>query len=269
MTTTEDEALYLYYLTAPEYFGALEVRRVDGADRLLAHRHADLVALLGIVAIDEFCGPEAERRLSDLGWVSQRALRHERVIEDGFRRGPVLPAGFGTLFSSIEAVERFIEQNRRTAVDFLGAVRGQEEWGIKALLERPAAKKWLSTQMASAAVEEIPASPGLRYVQARRAEAMAEKQLARWLLESCEAIALSLDEFATDRRQRKILDTAVAGDARELVLNLATLVPHDRLGALVSHIERVNAERSAQGLSFVLNGPWPPYSFCPPLAAPR
>ncbi len=114
MAPAENQALYLFYLTAAE--SAADTEAITAADIAVksaalaqtavvddraptfAHRHSGLAALLGVVAVDEFCGPEAERKLADLGWVGERALRHERVIEEGFRRGPVLPARFGTLF---------------------------------------------------------------------------------------------------------------------------------------------------------------------------
>jgi gas vesicle protein GvpL/GvpF len=267
MTTINgNEALYLFYLTDSAL--AAQGPAAGEPDRVFEHRHAGLAAMLGIVPIDDFCGAEAERRMADLGWVGERAVRHERVIENGFQRGPVLPARFGTLFSSLHALERFVELNQRTIADFLGAVRGHEEWGIKALLERPAARRWLSARMAAPAVGDSALSPGLRYVQERRAQAAAEKGLQRWLLENCESMARLLDDYATERRQREIFDSAVPGDSRELVLNLAGLVPRERLKALCSHIESLNAERAGQGLSFTMSGPWPPYSFCPPLTAP-
>jgi hypothetical protein len=263
----QNEALYLFYVTGSELPGDVEGSDTSRANSFFTHRYGDFVSLLGIVSIDEFCGPEAERNLGDLGWIGERALRHQRAIEQGFRRGPVLPARFGTLFSSLSALERFIDANREAISDFLERVRGQEEWGIKALLERSAASRWLRGHLAGAACGEALASPGLRYIQQRRADAAAEKQMQSWLLEACESVAESLDEYAIDRRQGRILDGA-AEDSRELVLNLAALIPRARRDDLITHIGNINAERAEQGLSFVLNGPWPPYSFCPPLATP-
>ena len=268
ITPGDNEALYLFYVTKAGFFGAVEGPDINRVDSLLVHHYGDFVCVLGIVSIDDFCGPEAERNLNDLGWVGERALRHQRVIEQGFRRGSVLPTRFGTLFSSIPALERFIEANRLTIDDYLDRVQDREEWGIKALLERSTAHKWLCAQMGAGASSGAPASPGLRYIQQRQSEAAAEKQLQHWLLGACESIARSLDDCASDHRQRTILDAAIPDDSRELVLNLAALIPRERREGFIAHIEHSNAERAEQGLSFVLNGPWPPYSFYPPLVTP-
>lgn len=268
ITPGQNEALYLFYITKAGFSGDVEGPDIDGVDSLFVHHYADFVCVLRIVLIDDFCGPEAERNLSDLGWIGERALRHQRVIEQGFRRGPVLPARFGTLFSSLLALERFIEANRVMINDYLDRVQDREEWGIKALLERSTANKWLSAQIVAGTSSEGLASPGLRYIQQRRSEAAAERQLQHWLLDTCESVARSLDDYASDRCQRGILDAAIPDDSRELVLNLAALIPRERREDLIAHIENINAVRAEQGLSFVLNGPWPPYSFCPPLVTP-
>ena len=57
----------------------------------------------GQIRREEFAGPEAELNLQQLSWVGPRALRHEAVIEEVMASSPVLPARFGTLFSSAEA----------------------------------------------------------------------------------------------------------------------------------------------------------------------
>lgn len=265
----ERQAFYLFYLTAEEPARCAKASTSGAAATCFAHQHAGLAAMLAVVAIDDFCGAEAERKLGDLGWVSERALWHEHVIERGFHRAPVLPARFGTLFSSLPALERFIEANRKTIAGFLDAVRGQEEWGVKALLERPVARRWLRARIGGGPQDVAqPSSPGVRYLQERRAEAAAERELQSWLAENCEAVARSLDEHATRRRQRPRLESAAAGDLREVLLNLAALVPQERRERLFEHIGRINVERAQQGLNFVLSGPWPPYSFCPPLETP-
>jgi hypothetical protein len=265
-TPRQNEALYLYYVTGSQFAGDIDGQSIND-DVLFTHRRANFVSMLGVVPRDDFCGPEAERNLSDLGWVGERALRHQRVIEQGFRRGPVMPARFGTLFSSLSALEQFLEVNRHTISGFLQRVQGHEEWGVKVLLERSIAGNWLSARLVARASGQAATAPGLRYIQQRRAEAAAEKQLQRWLPETCESITETLNKYAIDLCQGRILDAAV-GDSRELVLNLAAPIPHERREDLIAHIENFNVDHAEQGLGLMLNGPWPPYSFCPSLVTP-
>lgn len=266
MTGPENQALYLFYLTRAECVADQPASPLEDGSSLVAHRAGDLVALTSQVCVDEFCGPQAERNLGDVRWIGERAFRHEQVVEQGARCGPVLPARLGTLFSSAAALDRFIAANRGAIARFLSHVEGQQEWGIKVLLARLTARRWLADEMASASAQPA-ASAGLRYLQQRRFEAQAEKALQRWLSETCESVACGLrDGFVTGLRARKVAAGMAEEAQGEVVLNLAVLVPFERRDDLAAHIEELNRERDGQGLRFKLNGPWPPYSFCPSLA---
>lgn len=57
-----------------------------------------VAAVVSHVAQAEFCGPAGEANLQDLAWLAPRACRHQAVLEQAMRQGPVWPARFGTLF---------------------------------------------------------------------------------------------------------------------------------------------------------------------------
>src|ERR1700691_4246745 len=78
------------------------------SDRIFLHRHGDFCAIAKRIALEEFCGPDAEQRLADPAWVTPRAIAHGRVIAEVFRGSQVLPAPFGTLFSSVRVLGDFL-----------------------------------------------------------------------------------------------------------------------------------------------------------------
>lgn len=268
MNPPEGHAFYLFYLARATPFPQ-ELAGVGDSAGLVVYRAGDLTAVLAPVSVEEFCGPQAESNLGDLGWIGERAIRHEQVVEHGARGGPVLPARLGTLFSSLPVLDRFIVANRAAIARFLDGVEGQQEWGIKLLVERKAAQRWLAGAMAAAEHASTPTSAGLRYLEQRRHQAQAEKGLTRWVREECESIAGGLDEFVSRRRSLGVTGAAAAESQGEVILNLAVLVELKRSADLRSHIEKLNRERDQQGLRLMLCGPWPPYSFCPSLTMPR
>ena len=130
-------ALYLFCFARPNLLGKIEGPGVDGRHPLCLFRHfPDLCAVVGEVPLEDFCGPAAELRMQQLAWVGPRALRHESVVEQVMRHSPVLPARFGTLFSSQESLAEFLDIHRKTISQFLERVADQEEWSIKGLLDR-------------------------------------------------------------------------------------------------------------------------------------
>lgn len=263
----ENRALYLYCVG-----NAADLSEVsgDGIDhRFAPYALADdgLVAVVSEVSMADFCGSEADRRLEDLQWMSERAVRHERIVDAALARGPVLPVRFGTLFSGAEVLRRFLEINRDAIRGFLELARGHEEWGIKGFLDRGAAAKWLAAS--APAQENTPISPGLSYLRERRAQAAAQSELHRWVADSCAAAVESMREFGDEWRSRKVIDSAAGDGSPQAVLNAAVLLRRGRSKDFLACVDGINAEREAQGLSFMATGPWPLYSFCPQLRTPR
>ena len=229
--------------------------------------HGDLAAILSLVAREEFCGPVADTHLQDLAWVGPRVCRHQAVLEEAMHLAPILPARFGTLFSSIEALDRFMDQHRATIAGFLERVAGQEEWAVKGLLDRARAEDTLCRQMLAKDKAPLAASPGLAYMQEQRLRLKAKQELEDWLTEECSALLKTVTPLASETCQRQVLSREASGAEHEMVLNWAFLVPQGAVADFQKQVEHVNARRTPSGLTFAVSGPWPPFSFCPTLEA--
>lgn len=264
----DDAALYLYCVGKAGDFVHGGGTGIDERFPPFACACGDLVAVASKVPLADFCGPEAERKLENLEWMGERAVRHERTVEEAFFRAAVLPVRFGTLFSGLEVLLRFLQINHDAIGSFLEATRGHEEWAVKAFVDRAAAAKWLAASITSEADANAPVSPGLRYLHERRAQASAANKVHRWVAEVCAEAAESMRGYAEDWIDRKLID-AGAENSAQAVMNAAVLLRHERNADFLARIEAVNAQHQAQGLSFVATGPWPLYSFCPQLKTPQ
>lgn len=267
MNLDPGQTLYVYGFIPASAGGAasLDSPGVDGGPAPFFHCHGSLGAILSLARLEEFCGPEAERRLQDLAWVGPRACRHQAVLEEAMQRGPVFPARFGTLFAALASLEAFLAQHEAAIAGFLDRVAGHEEWAVKGLLNRiQAEEQWLAAKRGKPAA----ASPGMAYLLEQRLRRQAREELDDWLAQTCDGIARKLQHLAADFRPRRVLDTAADGDGVQPVVNWAFLVPAPAVAAFRSEVERADAALAGQGLSFRSSGPWPPASFCPPLGSP-
>ena len=132
-----EPALYLFCFARSDAVRELRGSAVDGDRSLSILRHSsDLCSVVGEVRREEFSGPQAELHLQQLSWVAPRALRHEAVIEEVMAHSPVLPARFGTLFSSANAVTEFVNQHRETITQFLERAADHGEWSVKGWFDR-------------------------------------------------------------------------------------------------------------------------------------
>ncbi|MBZ5513733.1 MAG: GvpL/GvpF family gas vesicle protein [Acidobacteriia bacterium] len=260
-------ALYLFCFARSSLLGEIEGAGVDGHEPLGLFRHsADLCAVVSEVPREDFCGPAADAQIQQLAWVGPRALRHEAVVEQVMRRSPVLPARFGTLFSSKESLAEFLDIHRQRIAQFLERVTGQEEWSVRGLLRRKQAGEALiaASQVAQEA-ELATLPPGTRYFQEKHIRAEAEKGLSRWLDETCREAANTLLKQASDFRECQVLPLEPPESGAEVVLNWAFLLPRDAAAAFRTLVKGLSSRLAPQGLVFELSGPWPPYRFVPPL----
>lgn len=265
MENSGGEAIYLFCFarSVPDQVMA----GADGIDHhpLFLHRFADLAAILSKVPREDFCGPEASARMQDLNWIGPRVCRHEKAVEQAMRYSPVFPARFGTLFSSLDSLDKLAETHQQTISRFLDRVADQEEWAIKGLLDREKAKeKFISLSLSgkSGHLDSLP--PGMRYLQQQRIRAGAEQELNSWVKKICAGIEDDLSHYASEVCKRKVFCLEAAG-AEDIFLNWAFLVPRKAREDFRARIDRENADRLDGGLAFELSGPWPPYSFTPSL----
>lgn len=230
-------------------------------------RRGEAAAILSLVSEEEFCGPKAESDLQDLAWVAPRACRHEAVLERVMQCSAVLPVRFGSLFSSLEALGRFMERHRAPITQFLERVADQQEWAVKGLLDRPRAEAGLCREKLAREGTARALSPGLAYLQEQKLRLRARQELDERLAGACHALEEQLAPLASETRARQVPATQLTGTDQETVANWAFLVPPRAVAEFQSRIERVNASPALPGLAFGLSGPWPPYSFCPALEA--
>ena len=260
--------LYLFCFDRSDLVGELEGSGVDCQHPLSIFRHfPDVCAVVSEVAVEDFCGPAAELQMQQLAWVGPRACRHEQVVEEVMRHSPVLPARFGTLFSSLESLAEFLDKHRKAISQFLDRVADQEEWSVKGLLDRKQAGQARMSESLTAQQGQLAAlPPGTRYFQEQRIRAGAEKELSLWLNETCRQIAGDLGRQASNFCECPVGPHEPAESGIEVVLNWAFLLPRSVTTAFRARIDELNANHALKGLVFELSGPWPPYRFVPPLS---
>lgn len=259
------EAVYLFCLAPAEKLPAWAGVGLEGQP-LYTKTCQGMAAIFCLVSLKEFCGPEAEARMQDLAWLGPRALRHQEVIAQVMRHSPVLPMRFGTLFSSWGALEEMITRRRPQILGFLEMVVDQEEWAVKGLLDKAAARDKIFSQTVAGQEAYLAALPaGQRYFQEQRLRAGVERQLRLRLKKIGQELAGDLSQLAAEFRPRRVLNRSVTGKELDMVLNWAFLVPRRAVAAFQARLHRANRDYSPEGLTFEYSGPWPPYSFAPGL----
>ena len=235
--------------------------------RLILHRVGSVAALIGIVPVADYCGTDAERRLTDIVWLTPRVRRHAALVEWAMQGSPVFPAPFGTLYRSLDSLTAFIRAHETTIAKFLDAVAGKEEWELRASAHLDSSEN-LDRLARSAWPDWEDLTPGKRYMRlCRDKSALIERGRA----EACSrvgAVVAELQPLAAAIRQFEAGHRPVA-DGAELIARYALLVARPDVAALQERVLEASAGASHPPVAFVLSGPWPPFSFRPDLMPPH
>jgi hypothetical protein len=261
-----EHALYLFCLARGKRLPALQITGLAGNTPLVVEDFEDVSAVVCEVSLDDFSGPASESKLQDLNWLGPRAIRHYQVVEHTLQYAPVLPARFGTLFSSWDCLARLVERNTPVINAFFDSVTGKDEWSVKALVSRCEMKERLYAKELAANKEALDSlAPGVRYFKEKQICARVEKELAQWLREVLQTVAARLTGSSDDRRSREPSIPGLEGKPTETIANWAFLLNRETVENFVALIDASNAEYNSSGIYFELSGPWPPYSFVPAL----
>ena len=270
MNDDSHNAYYVYGFTragpGPESVDAMVPSGgIDEQHAPFFHCFGKVAAVLNVVPQAEFCGPAGEANLQDLAWLAPRACRHQAVIEQVMRWGPVLPARLGTLFSSLASLETYLQEHADAISRFLERVSGHEEWAVKGLLDSARAEAELLARSRSGKEGSLSPTPGLDYLQEQSLRIKVKQELDDRLAEVSNSLLEDLHSLASETCERRILSREATGEERDMVLNWAFLVPRTGLADFRGRIERANSDQTLCGLTFEISGPWPPYSFYPVL----
>ncbi len=262
--------IYLYCLARPECLPVVkglaeqDLRGVDERYPVAAMEEAGMVAVIGEVDTGEFC----DRSLQTLPWVAHRAFRHEAVVERIMGASPVLPVKFGTIFRSRTSLKEFLGRHREGIMRVLDDLRDKTEWSVKGYLVEEEARRMvaasdLAIQSWTAA---LPPSPGARYLQQRRLDAMIEVALRAWLERLTHDVHEALVLHAVASTELRCHASAVTGRPERMVFNRSFLLTPEALAGFRAALSDQQHAHKRTGLTLELQGPWAPYNFCPTIS---
>jgi|WetSurMetagenome_2_1015567.scaffolds.fasta_scaffold56563_2 hypothetical protein len=261
------EGLYVYCFAPGDLNPDLTVPGVDGRENIHRLEIDQVRAFFSDIQLAQFQGETGKRNLGDLSWLGQRALRHERVIEQIMQSGQVLPVRFATIFTSREGLTEFLTRHARVIRQFFTRLRDKEEWSIKGFtdLEKTRTCVLKSDPVLSDSHQQLPPSPGRRYFQEKRLQTETQKKVTRWSGDLADQVRREIKNRVVDLYPLRLQEPAPANPKTRMILNYSVLVARAGVSDLRDHLLGLEKKFGREGLLFNLTGPWPPYTFCPAL----
>lgn len=243
MAKAVEPALYLYGIspaTGPKP-PKISSPGIDGHHPVLALACGDFVCWISGVESGRFT-KEMNQNMDNLEWLALHGVRHQQVVAEVAASITVVPARFGTVFSSEQALTKNLQGRKSALNNVFTRIADSDEWGVKVFgEERPAAK----------------VSPDIRtgkeYLLAKAAQTKKRQPRDDASLRELEA---ALNKIASDSAPMG----KISGAQSDLMWQATFLVPRGRRKewdrTLGQFVRRWSGSRRIE-----INGPWPPYSF--------
>ena len=216
-------------------------------------------AVFTSVGDEEFSQETIDRRAADLEWLGAIGYRHQAVIQDVMKKTAVVPLRAFTLFSSEDALRRYLHENAGMLRAALDRLDGKQEWTLRvelepqkwsdALVSRVDSLRELQEQIASA-------SPGKAFLLRKKLDD--EKKRASHDAE--QSLVSEIESAVLDRlRCETVAESRERRDGGFPQINV--LINRDEEATLQELHGTLNDRYASEGVSLALTGPWPPYTF--------
>ncbi|MBI2863124.1 MAG: GvpL/GvpF family gas vesicle protein [Chloroflexi bacterium] len=195
-----------------------------------------------------------------VGPTPENLLLHEEVVEALQLAGPLLPARFGTVLPSDEAVVEALAERQAALLFALSRVGDRVELGLSVLRNPPGSDGEDSSvdRGATSFGDSTQMGVGARYLRAKLVAHRREASLRR----EAAALAQGIDGVL---RRHAIESCYTVLPTPRLAMRAAYLVAPRQLGEFHKAFDELRVVHRDH--RFLLSGPWPPYSFVSPPSA--
>ncbi len=212
----------------------------------------------------EFEGPDADRNLSDLNWLTPRVLAHESVVSRLDNAFTFYPARFGCLFSSLEVLMYFAERNRATLMNYFQQAHTRKEWGIKFTTDLDRATENAVEKHLRSANSNGSDKVGTNYLKVKQLQRSLKEPVRAELRATCDA---RIDELGklTKHIVRRPITIPAQPDRETMLANVALWLEPLQIESMRTTCDEWQKQSEQCGIQTTITGPWPSYSFCPSL----
>jgi hypothetical protein len=258
---SHDSLLYLYGVV-PE--GSPEPSGLDGLENAPVRlvRTGSLAGIVSDVPAGEYSEAALDRATSDLAWVGERGVAHDRVVLWFADRTTVVPLAPFSIHADEARVRERLESDATRFESAIQRLAGAREWGVRARSgdDLPAAVARRSERIVGLDREIAAASPGRRYLLAKRRDGEVADEVRGFASRLAERTCSELEPLARQARRLSITADRAIDAPDSLLLDLVFLVDDDRYEPFRERLSAWVVE-NADGLRWEFTGPWPPYHF--------
>lgn len=238
---TPEAALYLYGISVASSPKASKIASsgIDGDHRVEAAACGEFTCWVSAVDPASF-SQEINRNMENLDWLALHSVRHQQVVAEIAASATIIPARFGTVFSTRQALMKNIQGRSSALKKVFARIANADEWGVKLIAEQRQPQP-----------APLKARSGKEYLKQKATRFKKPPDLS-----GVKEFVAALEKIATDSAPTG----KISGVQPGLLWQATFLVPRGRRKewdrVLKAFVKQWSGSRRIE-----INGPWPPYSF--------
>lgn len=265
------DGLYLYCIREKTEGAELfSTKGIDGKGEVFTLAYRKVEAVVSEVLLKEFQSEDIRRKArEDLSWIKEKAVVHEKIIENAMRKNgkcsSLIPMRFGTIFRDTASLEYSLSRDYHKIRETLDRIRYKQEWCVKVYLrDREKFEQVIikGNKKIKEMEKEIASLPeGMAYFMEGELKEVIFREQDKELSNMEDALLGKLGRQAAAFIKCKILEREITGRREPMVLNAAYLIPDEKEADFKGDAGRLNQEIQTNGFYLEYSGPWPAYNF--------
>jgi hypothetical protein len=230
----------------------------------------DLSLVVSLVPLKKFDQAAINEKTKDLGWLSQTAKKHERLVEAVMKKTTPIPLKLCTIFRNEHSARSMLKRDYGKLSGTLRTIQGKVELGLSCFASFDTST--LAQESQNPNVKAIQkkigeASAGRAYFLKQDLDEILVAELATKAYDSANHLHAELKHLADQAKLNKPVfsDSAEKSSGaaeNQKILSAAYLVERKQLKKFLMKFEELRKSPGiAPGITVELTGPWPPYNF--------
>jgi hypothetical protein len=254
---------YVYGVVRSSVETATAPKGIEGGEISLIP-NGDVAALASAVSANDYAPDKVETLTADVDWVSERAIAHDKVLTWASDAGAVIPFPMWTLFRDAKAVKAMLAKRAGELAETFKRIGDGREFIVRVYVQPGVLQDKLgghSAELAALQAEAATASPGQKYLLARKIENV-RRDAGRDLTATVAGeIHDALRSSSMESAREQPVNAGAPREQGRAILNASFLVSPPRVVDFQRQLTAMVNKYEPSGFKFDFTGPWPPYHF--------
>ncbi len=227
-------------------------------------QHEEFYAVVKTVSATEFSENDFKQRLSDIDWVERHVREHIDVICKLMEQVTVIPFKFGTIYHTLEGLNRFMREYSDSLFDNFHNVQGKEEWSVKIYCDSKVLKEQvdrINDDVARLEKQILASSPGKAFLLKRKKDDLIENETSLMCKKYGQSCYEEFNNLSHGASLNNIIQNEITGKKETMILNASFLVNKSKIRSFIDTVNRLSKEDTESGFLIEASGPWPPFGF--------